>query len=151
MCGSTILDPGISWRWVISLTPQPLYPGERDTRTHWLGDWMGPKNRFGWRGEEKILPLLRLEKRPASCPVHSQSQCFLITMKNHGSIPGRNKRWSPQHADRLWAPHQHSCRRIQRALSPSIKQLRSVTDCSPPYSAEVKNAWSSTAAPSMSP
>jgi hypothetical protein len=48
-----ILDLGTRWRWVVSFTPQPLYPQGRspwyplDTR---LG---GPQSRSGRGGEEK--------------------------------------------------------------------------------------------------
>jgi hypothetical protein len=42
--GSTILDLGTRWRWVVSFTPRPLYlPGERAPGTHWIGGWVGPK------------------------------------------------------------------------------------------------------------
>jgi hypothetical protein len=34
------LDLGTSWRWVVNLTPLPLYPGERAPGTHWIGGWM---------------------------------------------------------------------------------------------------------------
>jgi hypothetical protein len=33
-----ILDLGTRWRWVVSFTPWPLYPG-----THWTGGWVGPR------------------------------------------------------------------------------------------------------------
>jgi hypothetical protein len=29
-------------RWVVSFTPRPLYPRERDPGTHWIGGWVGP-------------------------------------------------------------------------------------------------------------
>jgi hypothetical protein len=38
-----ILDLGTRWRWVVSFTPQPLYPGERFPGTHWIGGWVGPR------------------------------------------------------------------------------------------------------------
>jgi hypothetical protein len=28
---------------VVSFTPRPLYPQERDLVTHWIGDWVGPR------------------------------------------------------------------------------------------------------------
>jgi hypothetical protein len=30
-CSSIILDLGITWRWVLSFTPLPLYPGGKET------------------------------------------------------------------------------------------------------------------------
>jgi hypothetical protein len=40
---STFLDIGTEWRWVVRLTPLPLYTlGERDCGTHWRGSWVGP-------------------------------------------------------------------------------------------------------------
>jgi hypothetical protein len=39
------LDLGTSWRWVVSFTPRPLNP----RGTHWIGGWVGPKNRSGRR------------------------------------------------------------------------------------------------------
>jgi hypothetical protein len=40
---STILDLGTRWRWVVSFTPQPLYPKEKAPSTHWKGGWVGPR------------------------------------------------------------------------------------------------------------
>jgi hypothetical protein len=37
-----ILDPGVSWGWVVSTTPRPLYPRER-RGTHCIGGWVGPR------------------------------------------------------------------------------------------------------------
>jgi hypothetical protein len=38
-----ILDLGTRWRWVISFTPQPLYPQERTPGIHWIGGWVSPR------------------------------------------------------------------------------------------------------------
>jgi hypothetical protein len=54
-----ILDLGTRWRWVVSLTPQPLYPpptGETALGIHWIGRWVG-----SWAGLDPV------EKR-TSCP-----------------------------------------------------------------------------------
>jgi hypothetical protein len=49
------LDLATSWRWVVSFTPQPLYP-RRKRRRHPLDRRLGgPKSRSGRRGEVKIL------------------------------------------------------------------------------------------------
>jgi hypothetical protein len=29
------------WKWVVSFTPRPFYPGERAPGTHWIGGWVG--------------------------------------------------------------------------------------------------------------
>jgi hypothetical protein len=36
MYSSTILNLSTSWRWVVSFTPQPLYPRGKSTVTHWI-------------------------------------------------------------------------------------------------------------------
>jgi hypothetical protein len=36
-----ILDFGTRWKWVLSLTPRPLYPAERTACTHCIGGWLG--------------------------------------------------------------------------------------------------------------
>jgi hypothetical protein len=41
MYGSTTLDFGTKWRWVVSFAPQLLIPGERAPGTHWIGGWVG--------------------------------------------------------------------------------------------------------------
>jgi hypothetical protein len=37
------LDLGTSWRFVVSFTPLPLYPGERAPGTHFIGGWVDPR------------------------------------------------------------------------------------------------------------
>jgi hypothetical protein len=39
----SFLDLGTRWRWVVSFTPQPLYPKERTPGTQWIGGWVGPR------------------------------------------------------------------------------------------------------------
>jgi hypothetical protein len=41
MYDSHSLDLGISWRWVGSFKPWPLYLLERILGTHWIGSWVG--------------------------------------------------------------------------------------------------------------
>jgi hypothetical protein len=41
------LDLGISWRWVVSFTPLPLYPWERAPGTHFIGGWVDPRAGLG--------------------------------------------------------------------------------------------------------
>jgi hypothetical protein len=38
-----IIHRPVGWRLVVSFTPRPFYPGERDTGTHWIGGWVGPR------------------------------------------------------------------------------------------------------------
>jgi hypothetical protein len=35
---ATFLDLGTRWRWIVSFTPRPLYPG-----THWIRGWASPR------------------------------------------------------------------------------------------------------------
>jgi hypothetical protein len=37
--GSTILELGTRWKSMVSFTPGKLAPG-----THWIGDWVGPRD-----------------------------------------------------------------------------------------------------------
>jgi hypothetical protein len=50
-----IIDLGTSWRWVVSFTPQPLYPRGRNCRYPLDRRLGGPQNRSRRRGEEKNL------------------------------------------------------------------------------------------------
>jgi hypothetical protein len=61
------LDLGTSWRWVVSFTPRPFYPG-----THCTGGWVGP--RTGLDGVEKIKIFLipGLELLPLGHSAHNQ-------------------------------------------------------------------------------
>jgi hypothetical protein len=38
-----ILHLGTRLRWVVSFTPQPLYPQGRVPGTHWIGGWVGSR------------------------------------------------------------------------------------------------------------
>jgi hypothetical protein len=61
ICGSGCIDPnfldlGISWSWVVSFTPLPLYPRERVPSTHFIGSWVDPRAGLDhWRSEIQIL------------------------------------------------------------------------------------------------
>jgi hypothetical protein len=37
------LDLGTSWRWVVTFTPQLLYPRRKSPGTHWIGGWVDPR------------------------------------------------------------------------------------------------------------
>jgi hypothetical protein len=67
-----ILDLGTKWRWVVSFTPRPLYPGQRAPGTHWIG-WVGPRAGLDDVEKRKFLTLPGLELRPICRPARSQS------------------------------------------------------------------------------
>jgi hypothetical protein len=45
-------DLGTTWRWVVSFTPQPLYPG-----TYWIRGWMDPRAGLDDMKKRKFLIL----------------------------------------------------------------------------------------------
>jgi hypothetical protein len=49
------LDPGFSWRWVVSFTPRPLYSRGKSSQYPLDRRLNEPQNRYGRRGEEKSL------------------------------------------------------------------------------------------------
>jgi hypothetical protein len=49
------LDLGPTWRWMVSFTPRPLYPREKNSRYPLDRRLGGPQNRSGRHGEVKIL------------------------------------------------------------------------------------------------
>jgi hypothetical protein len=65
---SIILDPGSMLRWMVSLTPQLLYPRGIAPGTHWIGGWVG--TRGGWM-------LCRREESYPCRLSHRQSLCRL--------------------------------------------------------------------------
>jgi hypothetical protein len=71
------LDLGISWRWVVSFTPWPLYP-QGKSPSYLLGRKLGgPQNWSGWCGEEKFMTLPGLQPWPLSHSAHRQSLYWL--------------------------------------------------------------------------
>jgi hypothetical protein len=66
------LHLGTSWRWVVSFTPQPLYPRERAPVTHWIGGWVDPRAGVDGFEKRKLLPPPGLELRPLGRPARSQ-------------------------------------------------------------------------------
>jgi hypothetical protein len=65
--GSTIVDFGARWRWVVGFTPRPLYSsGEKASSTHWIGGWVGPRTGLDAMGKRKIVSLQGIEHRPSS-------------------------------------------------------------------------------------
>jgi hypothetical protein len=81
------LELGTSWRWVVSFTPQPLYPRERATGTHWIGGWVGPRTGLDDMEKRKFLILLGLELWPLGRPACNQS---LYQLLYSGSFKGIN-------------------------------------------------------------
>jgi hypothetical protein len=72
--GSGYADPYfLSWKWVVSFKPRPLYPQERTTCTHWIGGWVDPRASLDDVEKRKFLILSGLELRFLSRPAHSQS------------------------------------------------------------------------------
>jgi hypothetical protein len=63
------LDPGTSWRWVVSFAPLPLYLRGNSPRYPLYKRLAGPQSRSEWRGEEKLLDPTRTRTatpRPSS-------------------------------------------------------------------------------------
>jgi hypothetical protein len=50
---STILDLGVRWRWMVSSTPRPLFPGKSPPGTHWIGGWLRPTGSLDAMGKSK--------------------------------------------------------------------------------------------------
>jgi hypothetical protein len=67
------LDLGISWRWVVSLTPQLRYPGERTPGILWIGGWVDPRPGLDDVEKRKFLTLPGLEFLSFGRPASSQS------------------------------------------------------------------------------
>jgi hypothetical protein len=70
-----ILDIDISWSWVSSFTPRPLYPREKGI--HWIGGWVNLRTGMDKVERRKILPLPGLELRPLGRPAPSQPLYWL--------------------------------------------------------------------------
>jgi hypothetical protein len=52
-----ILDLGIRWGWVVSLTPRPRFTTrERTPGTHWTGSWVGPRAGLDAKEEKFFAP-----------------------------------------------------------------------------------------------
>jgi hypothetical protein len=85
-----LLDLGTSWRWVVSFTPLPLYPGV-PPGTHLIGGWVDPRASLDNVKKRKFLTLLGLELRSLDCPAHSQSLYRLHYPSSHDQRVGNNK------------------------------------------------------------
>jgi hypothetical protein len=91
--GSGCIDPGFLdlgtwWRWVVSFTPQPLYPREKAPSTHWIGGWVGPRAGLDNVEKTKFLTLPGLELRPLGHPARSQSLYWLRYPSSYYSLIG---------------------------------------------------------------
>jgi hypothetical protein len=73
--------------WVVSFTPRPLCPRGKRPRYPLDRRLGGPQNRYGERGEEKILDPTGTQLRPLHRPARSQSLYRL-------SYPGSSKEFS---------------------------------------------------------
>jgi hypothetical protein len=83
-----ILDLGTRWRWVVSLTPRPLYPRERAPGTHWIGGWVGPRAGLDGVVKRKI-PSPRRESNPRTPivqPVAQRGTDWAITAQIHSHV-----------------------------------------------------------------
>jgi hypothetical protein len=67
------LDLGISWRWVVSFTPRPLYPRGKSPRYPSDRRSDGPQSRSGRCGEEKILGFTGTRNVILGRPAHSHT------------------------------------------------------------------------------
>jgi hypothetical protein len=67
------LDLGTSWRWVVSFTPQPLYPRGKSPRYPLDRRLGGPQSRSGHVQKRKSLTLPGLELQPLGRSARSQS------------------------------------------------------------------------------
>jgi hypothetical protein len=67
------LNPGTSWRWVVSFASLPLYPMERSSGTQWIGGLMGRRAGLNDMKYLQFLNLLELELGPLGRPTLAQS------------------------------------------------------------------------------
>jgi hypothetical protein len=67
-----ILNLNTRLEWVVRFTPQPLYPGERISGTHWVGGLVGPKAGLdaGIKPRSSSPSLITLLSYPASSRIH---------------------------------------------------------------------------------
>jgi hypothetical protein len=75
MHSSTHFDLGITWRWVVSFTPRPLYPKGKIPWYPLDRRLCGPQSRSGRSGEEKI-PIPRQESNPRTPVVQPVTQRY---------------------------------------------------------------------------
>jgi hypothetical protein len=61
----SFLRLGSSWMWVVSFTPQSLYPREIAPDTHWIEGWVGPRTGLEDLYKRKLLPLMGLKSDPS--------------------------------------------------------------------------------------
>ena len=59
-----IINVGTRWRWMVNLTPRPLYPREENPGNHERGGLGGPQSRYGRFGEERCRTGIRASGRP---------------------------------------------------------------------------------------
>jgi hypothetical protein len=67
------LDLSISWRWVVSFTPLPLYPWGKRPQYPWIGGWVDPRASLEDVENRKFFTFPGLKLRPLNHPAHSQS------------------------------------------------------------------------------
>jgi hypothetical protein len=86
----SFFDLGTRWRWVISFTPQPLYPQGKSPSTHWIGGWVGPRVVLEAVVKRKIpSPAPLLESNPRTPIVQPVAQSlYRLSYHRSQTIPG---------------------------------------------------------------
>jgi hypothetical protein len=86
----SILDIGIRWKSMVRFTPRPLYPPRKESGTHWIGGWVGPRAGLWtlWSREKFLLHTPWIEPRTSKpSPVAIETElpmlsrnvfCFLV-------------------------------------------------------------------------
>jgi hypothetical protein len=103
--GSGCIDPGFldldtGWRWVVSLTPRPVYHREKSPAipTHEIGVWVDPRTGLDELEKRKFLSIPGLELWALGRPARSQSLYRLryLSYKSLKFVVKGNELISPQ-------------------------------------------------------
>jgi hypothetical protein len=115
------LDIGTTWRWVVSFTPRPLYPGERAPGTRYIRGWVDPRTGLDDVEKRKFLTLPRLELRPLGRRARSQS-LYRLSYPGDGSVTVTTWKYSYIMSTGGCSPRERSGRGV-----PHTTQLRLVS------------------------